>query len=1055
MHALTRWFIHNPVAANLTMLLILIGGIFTLSSIRIEGFPKLPADSIQIKTRFSDAYTEQVDLQITQKIETALEGLPGVKKIQSTSLEGYSSVHIQKKEGYRLQRLLEDVRLKLEGIDSFPQQADKPVISRNDFNFPALIVQLYGNTDRNTLQRLGKRVRQELLAQPEISKINSWGEKTPEVRIELDPRKLEKYNLSSSDIVERIQQSSLTSKAGSLKTKGGLISLRADNQAYRYRDFTEIPIFNRSDGSQLLLGELTQVRDDYEVDDVIVRFNGQPALGMEILIGRQENLLDIAATVKKTVDKLQTTMPPEVTLSIWADSSQYISERLNLLNRNALQGLLLVFILLALFLNLKLAFWVAMGIPISVFGALAVMGSKWVDYSLNDITTFGLIIALGILVDDAVVVGESVYAERRLDKDPFTATAKGVRRVATATVYGVLTTVAAFFPMMLIDNVLGKVLAGFSGIVILTLLFSLFESKFILPAHLAHISLQNRGSPSIIFRGWSAIQVFSQGMLDGFNRSVYRPLLDWSLQQRYAVLVVFISIAVLVLGLVNVGKVKMVFFPEIPGQVITVKLEMDARAPYRLTLDNADLIEMTANTLNEELVAKHHLEVNPIKRILTVVGGAFSVDIYAELSIQTEREGLGTLDILKQWQDRTGRLEGATELTFTGTEETGGGFAIDLYSKNEDSLKAASLELMNYLQEIKGISNLRGALKDGKPELYLRLKPEARHLGFSNETLAMQIGLRFGGVEAQRVQRGDQEVRVVVKNRESSRNTISDLMQSRLQSDQGQWFPLPEISSIESAYVTDYIARRDGKRVNTIRATIDKSIVAPSEVSQDLFSEIVPALEQRFSEVSIKAAGELEEMGTMKGGMIRALVFTCILIYALLAIPLKSYWQPFIIMSVVPFGFVGATLGHLIMGLPLSMLSFFGMLALTGVVVNDSLVMMTRYNQTREEGETIHNALLSAGVGRFRAIFLTTVTTVAGLIPLMNETSEQAQYLIPAAVSLAWGEIFATAITLILVPILISISADVSAYFTIKPSKTREVQQHKSTPHSQSITKAP
>jgi multidrug efflux pump subunit AcrB len=403
------------------------------------------------------------------------------------------------------------------------------------------------------------------------------------------------------------------------------------------------------------------------------------------------------------------------------------------------------------------------------------------------------------------------------------------------------------------------------------------------------------------------------------------------------------------------------------------------------------------------------------------------VEIYAELSPSKVRDGLGALEILRDWQKRVGQLEGTTQLTFSGSEETAGGFALELYSKNEANLKAASGELMSWLQGIEGISNLRDELKNGKPELYLQLKSEARHLGFSNESLATQIGQRFGGAEAQRVQRNNQEVKVIVQGREEARDTISDLMQMQLQNDNGKWFPLSAIATIKSAYVTEYIARRDGKRVNTLRAYIEKSVVSPSEIAQDLFSRVAPQLKQRFPDVSITASGELEEMGNMKSGMIRALIFTCILIYALLAIPLKSYWQPFIIMSVVPFGFVGAAIGHLIMDLPLSILSFFGMLALTGVVVNDSLVMMTRYNQTRKQGHSVHQALLSTGVGRFRAIFLTTVTTVAGLTPLMSETSEQAQYLIPAAVSLAWGEIFATAITLILVPVLIAITADIRA----------------------------
>ena len=1038
MHTLTGWFIHNPVVANMIMLLIIVGGIFTMLSMRIEGFPKLPADTIQIETSLTGAYAEQVDRLITQKIEMALEGLHGVKKIESTSLEGNSSIRVQKNEGYSLQRLLDDVRLRLDGINNLPKEADKPLISRNDVDFPALIVQLHGETDTTTLQHIGRQVREELLAQSEISKLKVWGEKRAEIRIEVRPELLEEYGLTSRDIVEKIQQYSLTFKAGTLKTEGGRIALRADNQAYHYRDFAEIPIIEKSDGSLLLLADLTNIHETYEEDDVIVRFNGQPALGMEVLIGRKENLLEIASVVKNTVDKLKKSLPPELKLSVWADWSHYITERLNLLKNSALQGLVLVFALLALFLNLKLAFWVAMGIPISVTGALAVMGSKWMDYSVNDITTFGLIIALGILVDDAVIVGESVFTERRHCHDPIKGTEKGVQRVATATIFGVLTSVVAFYPMMLINSALGKVLASFSGVVIIALLFSLFESKFILPSHLAHISLHKRKKSQWHLSIWRNVQDLFKAQLDAFKQKIYRPVLIWSLKQRYAVLVLFIAFATLGMGLIYRGKVTTVFFPDIPGQIITVTLEMDARAPYHLTLRNANHIEKIANKINEEWVSAHGLTEKPIKHILVVVKGAFSVEIYAELSPPAKRKLLGTHDIQRQWKKSLGQLEGATELTFSGSEETGGGFALQIYSKNEHSLIAASQELMAYLQGIKGVSNLRDELKKGKPEFYLRLKPEARHLGFSYETLATQIGERLGGAEAQRVQRGHQEVKVMIKEHEASRNSIADLMQMRLQSNNGQWFPLLAVANIESAYATDYISWRDGKRVNTVRATIDKGIVSPSEISQYLFDHIVPELGRRFPQVTVKAAGELEEMAIIKSGLIMALIFTFILIYALLAIPLKSYWQPIIIISVVPFGFVGATLGHLIMDLPLSVLSFFGMLALTGVVVNDSLVIMTRYNQSLAEGATTHEAQLNAGVERFQAIFLTMATTVAGLVPLMSETTEQAQYLIPAAVSLAWGEIFATTITLILVPVLIAISADVQAHFSSRFTQAAE-----------------
>jgi multidrug efflux pump subunit AcrB len=1025
MHSLIRWFIDNPVAANLIMVLILVSGVFTLTSMRIEGFPKLPADSLQIDTVFTGAYTDQVDRQITQKIVKALEGVPGIKKIHSTSLEGLSSVLLQKRDGYDLRQLQDDVRLRLDEIYSLPQDADKPVISRNDFDFPALIVQLYGVTDVATLQRLGREVHDELLAQPEITKLKQWGERKAELRIEVNPALLQQYELSVNDIVAAIQRASLTFKAGSLKTDGGTIALRADNQSYRYRDFAAIPIDAKSDGRQLLLRDLADIIDGFEDDEVIVRFNGQPALGMEVLIGRKENLLDIARVVKDTVARLQNTLPPEVKLSTWADSSHYIAERLDLLKNNALQGLLLVVVLLALFLNLKLAFWVAMGIPIAITGTIAVMGSKWLDYSLNDITTFGIIIALGILVDDAVVVGESVFEARKQHKDALTATDQGVKRVATATIFGVLTSVAALFPMLLIDNALGRIMASFSVVVILALLFSLLESKLILPAHLAYISLEKRNSRSWYKRLWVATQDFAQKKLVDFIQTIYRPLLQWSLKQRYAVVVLFLSAAILGLGLIGSGKINSVFIPEIPEQVIYVKMEMDARAPYRLTLDNANRIEAAAQSLNEKLVQEYNLVEKPIRHILVVVADAFMVEIYAELTAPAERTSLGTLDILRKWQKQVGRLEGTTELTFSATEDTGGGFAVELYSTDEERLKAASEELLAYLRGIKGVNNLRDELKSGKPELYLKLKPEASHFGFSPETLARQIGHRFGGAEAQRVQRNGEELKVMVINQAVYRDAIEDLMSLRLKSDNGQWYPLPAVVTIESAYVTDYIARRDGKRVNTVRASIDKSVVAPEEIGQALFTHFVPDLERRISQVSVKQAGELEEIGELKGGLKKALVITCMIIFALLAIPLKSYWQPIFIMSVIPFGFVGAAMGHWIMDLPLSLLSFLGMLALTGVVVNDSLVLMTRYNQNKVRGLSEHEALTDAGLSRFKAIFLTTATTVIGLLPLMRETSEQAQYLIPAAVSLAYGEIFATAITLILLPVLIAIGVDV------------------------------
>jgi len=757
---------------------------------------------------------------------------------------------------------------------------------------------------------------------------------------------------------------------------------------------------------------------------------------MEVLVGQKENLLEISKVLRHTVEEFEPRLPSNVQVSVWGDSASYIADRLALLQTAGFQGLLLVALMLSIFLNVRLAVWVAMGIPISVMGAIAVSGSRWIDYSLNDVTTFGLVIALGILVDDAVVVGESVFDECRKGGDPIKATERGVGRVAVATVFGALTTIAAFFPMLLIDNPLGKVLAGFSGIVIFALIFSLIESKFILPAHLAHIRMAE-GHGNALTRIWDRVQSGAQSGLSWVRDGIYRPMLAASVRHRYAVLILFLTAASLGLGLMSKGRVQTVFFPDVPGQIITVNLEMDARAPFALTLENLDRIEAAGRAINAEWQAQFGMKHPPIQSFFTTMDSA-SGQLFAEMIPVAARPDVPILDMVRAWRERVGDVEGATELEITGSEALAGGFQIQLISRDRDLLAAASAELRGFLSRIEGVANVRDGLTGGKPELRLRLRPEARSLGFTPETLARQIGFGFGGAEVARIRRDGSEVRVLVLNDDATRDSINDLVSLTLRSSTGAWVPLTMVAEIEGLYAPGAIDRRDGQRVNIVAATIDRSAVAPEEVGQAVFEQLVPGLVERHPGLRVVPAGELEEIGEIQGGLRNALILAAVLIYVLMAVPLKSYWQPFVILAIVPFGFVAAAVGHLIMGLPLSILSFFGMLALTGVIVNDSLVMITRYNQAREEGASVDAAIHDAGTRRFKAIFLTTATTVIGLMPLLTETSEQAQYLIPAAVSLAYGELFGTALMLLLVPVLVVISEDISAVFRTasRPAET-------------------
>jgi multidrug efflux pump subunit AcrB len=1024
MHALTGWFIRNPVAANLMMALILFLGVMTVFSIRIEGFPRIPPESIEITTEYNGAPAEQVDELVTRKIEQALEGLEGVRSVTSRSGDSVSVVSVRRAGGQDLQSLLDKVRLRIDAVTGLPTNVRRPVIDAAGFDFPALYVNLHGETDPATLQTLAQRLKEDLLSQPELSRLNIWGLIPREMRIEVFPERLRQLNLTVSDVVSAIQANSLDFQAGTLRTAGGDIYLRADDRARYARDYATLPVIEHANGSTVPLSDIATITDTFLDGDFLFRLNGDATVGMEILIGQKENLLEISQVVNRVVEDFTPQLPSGVQATVWGDSASYISDRLSLLSSNGVQGLLLVLLILSVFLNVRLAFWVAMGIPISVMGALAVAGSKWVDYSLNDVTTFGLIIALGILVDDAVVVGESVYEERLKTKDPIVGTENGVNKVAVATVFGVLTTIAAFFPMLLIDNPLGKVLAGFSGIVILALIFSLLESKFILPAHLAHTPLDAKPR-YLLTRAWAKVQNVAQSGLNWVRDNLYLPALDTSLRHRYAVLVLFLAAGLLGLGLIEKGKIKTVFFPDVPGQIVTVNLEMDARAPFSLTRDNVQRIEDLGNELSLELQESAALDTPPIRTMFVIISGAKSAQIYAELSPVIERPGVETLDIAREWQKRTGQIEGATELEFSGSEALGGGFQLQLLSKDPELLRQASAELRGFLAGIDGISNIRDNMAGGQPELRLRIRPEARSLGFSAETLASQIGYAFGGAEVQRIRRDNSEVRVLVQNARPARNTVDDLLQTRLRSDTGAWVPLPTVAEVNGSYVAGMKHRLNGQTVNTVAAAIDRSVVSPTEVAQAVTEQLVPLLAQKYPSVRVSLGGELEEMSEIQGGLLRALMLATVLIYVLMAVPLKSYTQPFIILAIIPFGFVGAAIGHLIMGLPLSLFSFFGMLALTGVIVNDSLVLITRYNQNRTSGTDVIAALQEAGIGRFRAIFLTTATTVIGLLPLLTETSEQAQYLIPAAASLAFGEIFGTALMLILVPVLIAIAEDV------------------------------
>ncbi len=1027
MHALSAWFTRNPVAANLLMLLILIAGFFTIQSIRIEGFPALPPSSVTIGTVYPGASAEQVDRGVSRKIEKALEGMPGVKKISSFSEESLSTVWVQKVSRFDMDRFQNEIKTRVDAIGNLPQQAERPIITRDEFNVEALLVQVYGDTDPYALQKVARNVKEALLAHPKITKLTPFGLLPYEIRIEIDDDRLRSFGITLTQVAQAIEKASLNYRTGSIESDAGKVVIRADQKAFNYEEFASIPLLTMPDGARLLIKDVAQVIDGFEDEKRFARFQRMPSVGMLVYTSQKGHLIEVSDAAREVIEGIRPQLPDGLKVDIWGEYSIYMKDRLSLLATNAWQGLLIVFVLLALFLNFKLAFWVAMGIPISLAGALVVMGDRFLGYSLNDITTFGMIIVLGILVDDAIVVGESVFDVRRKTKDPIEGTIEGVHRVSTATVFGCFTTVAAFYPLLLIDNVIGKIFASFSVVVIVAVLISMLESKLILPAHLAAVRTDSSGSEGQVLRLWRRIQSFSSNLLSSINRNLYQPVLDRVLRHRYAALVVLVSIAACGVSMIFNGWIRTVFFPEVPGQIIVVKLQMKSGSPLNLTVANIAAIEQAAEALNAETMAEFETHEPPIARIMTALTGPFNAEIYAELQPEKHRK-LETMATLRRWREQVGALEGSEKLSFSGSFETGGGFIVELGARDDAVLKDAVRRFSTALGRVEGIHDIRDDLRQGSPQIRLHLKPEAQHLGLTTADLASQIGDAFGGLEIQRVQRDADEVKVYVKYTAQRRRYMRDILNARIQTAQGDSLPLTLVAKVETGYVPASLNRQNGRRVVQVRASLDKRLISPSEAFEWIRENISPELKALYPGLTIKGAGELEEIGEMQGGMKRALIMILILIYALLAVPLKSYWQPLVIMSVIPFGFVGATIGHWVTGFPLSVLSFFGMLAVTGVVVNDSLVLLTRFNQIRNQGTSLHESLVMAGGSRFRAIILTTVTTVCGLMPLLLETSEQAQYLIPAAISLAWGELFATPITLLIIPVLINVAHDGNAF---------------------------
>lgn len=1013
MNWLTKWFINNPVGANLLMLAIIASGVLAFGQLRVESFPQIAPSSVAITVAYPGGSAEQIDESITQRIEESISGIAGIKQITSQSSAGLSSVVVRKTSSTDLNKLLDDVRNQVNAINGFPAQAERPQVVRNEFTNLAAFVVVSGDRSDEQLQPIARQVELALKNHSRISKVSNYGARSPQLVVEPRPEELKKLGMTLDDLANTINQMSLESRTGELKSDKGRMVIRGDGYADDLQKLKRLVVSARPSGT-VYLGDIASLTRGYETSGAIVRNNGSNAIALLVSTSQSDNLLKVSSAIEETLAEQKPLLPADIELSVMADMAPYIEEQLFRLGDNAWQGLLIVVVLLGIFLELKLAFWVAVGIPVALAGTLGAM--QLANYSINDITLFGFILVLGILVDDAVVVGEAIHEKRAQYKNGKEAAWHGVHSVAVATVFGVLTTIAAFSPMLWINNEFAKILAGFSAVVIFALIFSLIESKFILPSHLAQLANHKQRKGLI-----AKVQSGAQGGLTWFNYRVYKPTLELVLEYKVAALMGFIAMIVLAYGMWSTGTIRSAIFPEIPGRYITAKVELEDGAPLPLQKQALDKIEQSMLTVEKELQAGYPLSIPPVVNLLAWSDGYGEIEVTAELT----SESLSILPsnlLANSWRQQVGAIEGAYSIEFSAAEAPAGGTFISISSSDRDLAKRVATKLAESLSVLPGVADVFDDGKGGQPQVRLVLNEFGHQLGLTQDKLAKLAGEAFGEREVHRLLEQGQETKVLLKYPREARKTLAQLEQTEVMVAGGKTVLLGDVAEFHHEQQPQILYRRNRDQVVNLYWKQNRDIQAPEQTMAQL-TRTIEQLELQYPGVKIKAGGEFEEISEVSDGFKSAMILTILLIYILLAVPLKSYWQPFIIMAVIPFGFAGAIFGHYMMDLPISLLSMFGMMAMTGIVINDSLVLITRFNHEYRNGMPLQQALVTAGTSRLRAIFLTTITTVCGLLPLLSETAEQAQYLKPAAVSLVFGELFATAVTLLLIPILLGLTS--------------------------------
>ncbi|WP_207680220.1 efflux RND transporter permease subunit [Desulfonema magnum] len=1016
---------NNPVAANLVMLVLLVGGaIILFMQVKQEVFPEFEIDLVRISIPYPGASPDEVEKGIILAVEEAVQGLDGVKEIRSTATESMASVNVELRYDADKRKAISDIKNEIDRISSFPLDAEEPIVSIPMQRREVLALVIYGDQDEKVLRELAESVRDDLLKEEKITQVELGGIRPLEISIEVPMSRLRAYNLTIDAIAKEIARSAIELPGGGVKTASGEVLLRTTERRDLGKEFEDLTILSTKDGSQVKLKDIARIQDGFEEQDVASFFNGKPSVEVGVYRIGDETPLEVAAAVKKYKERLDKVLPPGIKTAIWRDRSEIFHQRIDLLKRNAFIGLFLVLGILGIFLEVRLAFWVTMGIPISFLGSFLFLPA--VDVSINMISLFAFIITLGMVVDDAIVVGESIYVHRQHGKKFIEAAISGANEVSTPVIFSIMTTITAFSPLFFVEGTMGKVFRILPSVVVIVLLLSLFESLYILPAHLGHLDkAKETGIRGRLHRLQQRFGKLVERMAEG----IYGPMVRWSVNNHWITWALGVFLLIVAIGFVSGGRINITFFPKIESDWVVA----DATLPYGVSLEETQKVQKQLEKALWQVVD----EESPGYRdklcngVFTQIRGSHLIRVIAFL-VPTDQRDINATDFAQQWRKKIGSVAGMESLIFDSTAggpHGGSPIDIQLSHRDMDILERAASELAELLKAYEGVIDINDGFATGKSQLNFTIRPEAQSLGLTAMELGRQMRNTFWGAEAIRQQRGRNMIRVVVRLPREERTSEYDIEELLIRTPGGGEMPLSQAAEITRGKSYTAISRTDGRRTVHVTADVVASVTSARKVIASLMKKEISDLMTHYPGLSYSLEGAERQGRESMKSLGEGFVIALLVMYVLIAIPFKRYIQPLAVLSAIPFGIVGAIIGHVIMGYSLSLVSMMGLLALSGVVVNDSLILVHTANRMRDEGTPLKQAVCDAGVRRFRPILLTSLTTFLGLTPMIFEMSLQARFLIPMAISLGFGVLFATFIILLMVPSFYLIIEDIKDIF--------------------------